>query len=516
MEEALSLNDFAYRRRITVAFLTTGLLLICHTQNIVAQTAVASNSGPICAGDTVKLYETGGEAKSWEWSSSGTAVFNDRTLQNPTATEVTNGEVFTVRITNDDDDDDDDGDDGDDDDGDDDKGVGDDDDGDDDDNTAMATTVVTVFNAVPVRPGQITGDEEQCANTTGVVYSISPITNTTGYRWVVPAGVEITSGQGTVSIIVTIGPTAPAAGTIRVYAINACGEGQPRSKDLYVRQLPAAAGPITGSTSFIPGATGVPYSISQVAAAISYTWSYTGTGVMINGNGSRSVTLDFASEATAGQLSVRGINICGEGIASSLNLASAAKILTLSSVLLEGLYSGIGTMRQVWNATGPQYDAGVADHITVELHDANNYSTVVWALSDVPLSIAGMAEINIPAAHSGSYYITVRHRNSIETTTALPVSCAGSSITQLFGAPSAVYGGNLKLSHDGLYLIYGGDVNQDGIVDTGDMNLVDNGSTAILTGYNATDVNGDGIVDTSDMNIVDNNSTIIVMVRRPN
>jgi hypothetical protein len=47
------------------------------------------------------------------------------------------------------------------------------------------------------------------------------------------------------------------------------------------------------------------------------------------------------------------------------------------------------------------------------------------------------------------------------------------------------------------------------------MNDVDNGSTAILFGYNSADANGDGIVDTSDLNIVDNNSTGIVIVRLP-
>jgi len=494
MEEILSFKNGVYRRRIAAAFVMACLLLGFHTQQAGAQTAVASNSGPICAGGTVMLYETGGNAESWEWSSSGTAVFNNRTLQNPTATGVTDGEVFTVLITYDDDDDD-----------------------DKDDDTATATTVVTVFSAIPPRPGVVTGDEAQCVSATGVVYSISPVATATGYLWEVPAGVVITSGQGTVSITVTIGPTAPAESTIRVYAINACGASTPaRSKNLYVTQLPSAAGPITGSSVFTRGSTGVPYSVDQIDLATSYAWSYSGTGVTINNNGSNSVTLDFSSDATAGQLSVRGTGICGEGTASSLDLTSAAKRLILSSVLLEGLYSGTGTMRQAWNATGPQYTAGVADHITIELHDANNYSTVVWSLPDVPLSISGTAEINTPAAHSGSYYITVRHRNSIETTTAAPVSFAGSTISQSFAAPTAVFGGNLKPSRDGLYLVYGGDVNQDGIVDTGDMNWVDNGSSAILRGYNAADANGDGIVDTSDMNIVDNNSTSIVRVRRPN
>ena len=59
----------------------------------------ASNSGPVCAGDDVMLYETGGDAVSWLWSSNGAATFNDNTLQNPTASGAVDGEVFTVMIT---------------------------------------------------------------------------------------------------------------------------------------------------------------------------------------------------------------------------------------------------------------------------------------------------------------------------------------------------------------------------------------------------------------------------------
>ena len=128
MDEVTSSDNPAYCRRLTVAFAVVSMLLMINTHKIYAQTAVAGNSGPICAGSPVMLYETGGDAVSWEWSSSGTAVFNNRTLQNPTATGAVNGEIFTVRIT--------------------DAGS----------NTASASTVVTVFNAVPSRPGLVTGN----------------------------------------------------------------------------------------------------------------------------------------------------------------------------------------------------------------------------------------------------------------------------------------------------------------------------------------------------------------------
>ena len=41
----------------------------------------------------------------------------------------------------------------------------------------------------------------------------------------------------------------------------------------------------------------------------------------------------------------------------------------------------------------------------------------------------------------------------------------------------------------------GGDVNQDGIVDSGDMNPIENASVALTMGYIAEDVNGDGLID---------------------
>jgi hypothetical protein len=183
--------------------------------------------------------------------------------------------------------------------------------------------------------------------------------------------------------------------------------------------------------------------------------------------------------------------------------------------MLQGLYNGGGTMRQAQNALGPKWPDGSADHITVELHSTGSYSSIVFSMTDVPLSTGGNATISVPAVFNGLYYITIKHRNSLETTTSSAISFSGNTITQSFGLIANVYGSNLGISLDGHFLIYGGDVNQDGIVDTGDMNDIDNGSTAILFGYNTADANGDGIVDTSDMNIVDNNSTAIVFVRLP-
>ena len=69
----------------------------------------------------------------------------------------------------------------------------------------------------------------------------------------------------------------------------------------------------------------------------------------------------------------------------------------------------------------------------------------------------------------------------------------------------AAYGNNLALKL-GKYCLYSGDANQDGLVDSGDLGIVDNDNANYVSGYTNTDVNGDGIVDSGDLGIVDNNN----------
>jgi hypothetical protein len=57
-----------------------------------------------------------------------------------------------------------------------------------------------------------------------------------------------------------------------------------------------------------------------------------------------------------------------------------------------------------------------------------------------------------------------------------------------------------------VYAIWGGDVNQDRIIDLSDMLDVDIGIESFVTGYVAADVNGDGLVGTNDMLIMEPNA----------
>jgi hypothetical protein len=196
----------------------------------------------------------------------------------------------------------------------------------------------------------------------------------------------------------------------------------------------------------------------------------------------------------------------GEPEDYTVNIQSSSKNITLK-VFLEGLYNGAGTMRQARDAAGPHFGTGIADQVTVELHNATNYGTIVNSFPNVNLSTTGDIVMNgITSISNGSYYITIRHRNSIETTSAAPVSFTGSSITYDFStAASQAHGDNL-LNMNGVFVIYGGDVNQDGLINPGDMLLIGSASDGLANVYIATYINGDGLVDLSDMIPVDFNA----------
>lgn len=184
----------------------------------------------------------------------------------------------------------------------------------------------------------------------------------------------------------------------------------------------------------------------------------------------------------------------------------AGKTLNIQA-LLEALYDGNGNMREVQDENGSHFGSGIADLITIELHEAGNYSNIIHTVSAAELAVNGNASLQIPAQFDGIYYVTLKHRNSIEVTSATPIDFSADVIGVSFLNPSQVFGGNLGVSSDNYFYIFAGDINQDGSVDTADMTIVDNDASNFASGYIDSDANGDGIVDTGDMTSLDNNAS---------
>ena len=142
---------------------------------------------------------------------------------------------------------------------------------------------VSLNTAAPATPGAITSQITVCANTSGIIYSISPVLNASTYTWTVPTGWTIVSGQGTTSLTATT--TAGAlSGNISVTAGNACGTSAAASLAITVNPSPTISGilgvcigsttQLTGSGS--PAASNPWVSASPGVATISNTGLVTG------------------------------------------------------------------------------------------------------------------------------------------------------------------------------------------------------------------------------------------------
>jgi uncharacterized repeat protein (TIGR03803 family) len=186
------------------------------------------------------------------------------------------------------------------------------------------------------------------------------------------------------------------------------------------------------------------------------------------------------------------------------------KTVILNSIFPEGLYNGNGALCKAQDQDGDHFPGTIADQITVELHDGNDYTNIIHTTNNLNFSTTGLSILAVPANLNGSYYLTIKYRNCIEITTASPVSFAGATVTYNFDNASKVFGGKLRQMTDGYWVMYGGDINQDGFINATDLNLVNNVSNDFTVGYLPADVNGDGIIDANDMIIVDNNASKFV------
>jgi hypothetical protein len=186
----------------------------------------------------------------------------------------------------------------------------------------------------------------------------------------------------------------------------------------------------------------------------------------------------------------------------------SAKQLNLS-LILEGLFNG-STMNKAKSASGDKYADPIADQITVELHEAFSPFALAGGPYTVNVNTDGTASVTIPASLGSSYYIVVKHRNSIETWNGAPISFGGATMSYNFSSSAGqAFGNNLKLV-SGKYVLFAGDINQDGIIDSGDMVPVDNDASNFISGYLTNDINGDGVINDADLLLLDTNASVFV------
>ncbi|MEI6487679.1 MAG: hypothetical protein WCP52_01885, partial [Bacteroidota bacterium] len=248
--------------------------------------------------------------------------------------------------------------------------------------TSVASASLNLTSSLPVLVGSVSGLTVLC----GVVstsYSIAPVVNANSYLWTVPSGVNITAGQGTSAITVSISSSS-ILGNITVQAISNCASSAIVSKSVASR--PVGPISITGPVSLC-GATTAHYTTTSLGAT-SYVWSLPPGLTLSSGGSTSAINVNVAVNYIAGNISVNSTNACG--IATGVSMAVYGKIPAMP-VAITGVTNPCAAIAAGTNIT----------YSIVAIAGAVSYNWTVPAVGATILSGQGTTSISV--AYSGAY-----------------------------------------------------------------------------------------------------------------
>ncbi len=283
--------------------------------------------------------------------------------------------------------------------------------------------------------------------------------------------------------------------TINVTSVN---------KQSFTQNVSLSPLKINGPSNVSQGQNNINYSVYPAPDSASYSWilpaNYSGTST------TNTISINASSTAQAGELKVRIVNKLGYVDTVKLNLHLTKKLVV--KTFIEGLYDvSTAKMNKVQDENGDHYGADTADVISICLAQAISPYQFTDTLYSA-INTAGIVVASIPTTVTDSVYLVIRHRNSLETWSAIPVIFNSDSIYYDFtNAIGKSYGATTKLVAPNVYAIYSGDIIQDGIVNIFDLSSVFDCINDPLggSGYILNDLNADTVANIFDLSIVFDN-----------
>jgi hypothetical protein len=252
----------------------------------------------------------------------------------------------------------------------------------------------------------------------------------------------------------------------------------------------------------------ITYSTSNVSVC-SYDFPYNWNGTNYNAVGTYNQTLTNS----LGCDSIATLNI---------SLASCQGFTFTVKAILEGYYNrSTSQMNRVLYNLNQITDSNIVDYIRIDIWHPDDLLEYSPTFSfNTLINKNGIATVSLPSNFSGGYYyISVKHKNSLETWSANTVRLLPGSTYDFSSSLSKAYSNSnnvpMKYISSGKYALFSGDVNQDGTINSNDLQQVENSSKLLENGYFKTDLNGDGANDIFDMQIIDNNKTLFLNKARP-
>lgn len=188
-------------------------------------------------------------------------------------------------------------------------------------------------------------------------------------------------------------------------------------------------------------------------------------------------------------------------------------------VFIQGYYIGSGTMRA---AVNPGLYPTLCDSVKIELHNAvAPYSLVDY--NQGTINTNGTGQFLLPTTAIGqSFYLVVKHRNTLETWSANPVNITSGGTYDFSTSANKAYESNQVLVGPGVYAIYSGDISNgttggtaDGQINTSDYNELQNTLGQFLSSYDYHDLTGDFQIESMDYSLMENNINLNLVVKKP-
>lgn len=177
---------------------------------------------------------------------------------------------------------------------------------------ASTTRSLSVVRNVAVTPSVISGPQNACEyiGPSGAIATYS--TNAQGattFNWTIPANATSVSGQGTNAISFRY-PTGFTTGTISVTAINGCGTSNARTQNINTLN-PSSPGAIDVIKLDECPIRKYSYTVATMPAnASSLEWNVPNGGIIVSGQGTTSIVVQYHQFQVNGNVTVRAISNC--------------------------------------------------------------------------------------------------------------------------------------------------------------------------------------------------------------
>jgi hypothetical protein len=222
---------------------------------------------------------------------------------------------------------------------------------------AALTPTVYPVTVNPAPTPTIFGDDNMCVNSGYYEYSTEP--GYSNYTWVVSSGGVIVYNYGS---LIQVNWIIAGAQWVQVNYSTAAGcyAPSPTVFNVTVDPLPGPAGTISGTSSACGGGTGS-YYVSPIANATTYVWTLPYGFTITSGAGTNSITVSYAPDATSGNVTVYGNNLCGDGTVSPdfpvtiTPLPADAGPITGQAAVCVGETGVIYSVAPIANATGYEW-----------------------------------------------------------------------------------------------------------------------------------------------------------------